>query len=339
MARVFITGGTGFLGYHLIKALSQRGYEITCLTRATSRTAPLEPFQVRFHRGTLFDVESLAEAIQGVQIVYHLAGTTKALDVEEFFRTNEKGTENLLLACRRVSPPPTVVVVSSLAAAGPLPRGQSSPHQEGDESCPISWYGKSKRAGELVAEKFAKDLPITIVRPPIIIGEWDKDGLEMFRPIKRTGIHLVPGYRRKFFSLVYAGDLAELLVAAAERGERLPADKATSHGGQGYYYAAFDETPSYGKLGKLMGQALGRRTLVIPVAPPVVWTVALCGEITAKIRRRPVVFHLDKAREALAGSWTCSPAKARQQLGFQTPLPLLERLKQTVAWYHEEKWL
>lgn len=337
MPKVFITGGTGFVGYHLVRALRERGHEIICLTRQSSRTAPLEPFGVRFFRGDLHDVESLTTALQGVQVVYHLAGTTKALNIHHFFHVNEKGTEALLTACRRVSPPPVVVVVSSLAAAGPIPPGTREPHREGDPPRPISWYGKSKRAGEQVAERFARDLPITIVRPPIILGEWDKDGLEMFRPIARTGIHLVPGYRRKFFSVVYAGDLAEMLVQAADRAERLPPDGSAD--GRGYYYVAFSECPSYGELGKLMGQALGHRTLVIPVAPPVVWTVALCGELTGRIRGRPVVFHLDKAREALAGSWICSPEKARQQLGFSTPHTLLERLQQTVEWYRREKWL
>ena len=338
MAKVFITGGTGFVGYHLVKALTERGHEVVCLVRATSRTGPLEPFGVRFHPGSLHDVESLVPALTGVQIVYHLAGTTKALKVDQFFQVNERGTESLLQACRRVSPPPVVVIVSSLAAAGPVRKGRE-PHREGEPSYPVSWYGKSKRAGELVAEKYAGELPITIVRPPIILGEWDKDGLEMFKPIARTGVHLVPGYRRKYYSVVYAGDLAELLVTAAERAERLPKPDGSTDKGQGYYYAAFDECPSYGELGKLMGKALGRRTLVIPVAPPVVWTVALLGELTAHLRRRPVVFHLDKAREALAGSWMCSAQKAREQLGFSTPKTLLERLEQTVKWYRREKWL
>jgi len=89
----------------------------------------------------------------------------------------------------------------------------------------------------------------------------------------------------------------------------------------------------------MMGEALGRRTLVIPVAPPVVWTVALFGEITGQLRKRPVLFTWDKAREALAGSWICSAAKARRQLGFETPIALLDRLRQTVAWYRQAQWL
>lgn len=342
MARVFVTGGTGFIGYHLIKALSAQGHEIVCLARKTSRIEPLRQFPVSFVYGDISDGNSIAEALAGVQIIYHLAGTTKALRREDFFKVNELGVKHLLEACRRAHVTPVVVIVSSLAAAGPILGQDRSPKREDSPSNPVSLYGKSKRAGEIMAESYAGDFPITIVRPAIVFGEWDKDCLEMFRPIARTGIHLIPGYRRKYYSLVYAGDLVNLLLKAAEKGERLPNQNRNSGSGEvgtGYYFAASDEIVSYGQLGKLMGEALGKRTLVIPVAPPVVWTVALSGEITGQIRRRPVVFHWDKAREALAGSWICSSQKARQQLGFETPLSLKERFRQTVAWYREAKWL
>jgi len=339
MAKVFVTGGTGFIGYHLIKALSERGHEIRCLARKTSRIEPLRPFGVQFVQGDIRDADSITGALSDVQIVFHLAGTTRALRREEFFRVNEHGTRHLLDACLRCKAPPVVVFVSSLAAAGPVVGRSLAPKVEESPCHPVSLYGISKRAGEKVAEKYAKDLPITIVRPGIVFGEWDKDCLEMFRPIARTGIHLVPGYRRKYYSLVYVGDLANLLIRAAEQGERLPANGQSGQPGQGYYFAAYEETPSYAQLGKMMGEALGRRTLVIPVAPPVVWTVALFGEITGQLRKRPVLFTWDKAREALAGSWICSAAKARRQLGFETPIALLDRLRQTVAWYRQAQWL
>lgn len=339
MAKVFVTGGTGFIGYHLIKALSEQGHEILCLARKTSRIEPLRQFPVKFIHGDIQDADSIAGTLSNVQVVFHLAGTTKALRREDFFRVNELGIENLLKACRQSKATPVVVFVSSLAAAGPVIGRNPTPKQEGAPSNPVSLYGISKRAGELVAERYARDLPITIVRPGIVFGEWDKDCLEMFRPIEKTGVHLVPGYRQKRYSLIYAGDLVNLLISAATKGERLPPNSDGAPPGQGYYFAACDETPSYAQLGRLIGQALGRRTLVIPVASPVVWTVAFFGEIVGQIRRRPVVFHWDKAREALAGSWICSASKARDQLGFQTPLPLAERLRQTAAWYREAKWL
>jgi len=339
MAKVFITGGTGFIGYHLIKALSQQGHDVVCLARKTSRIEPLREFAVKFVHGDICDSDSISAALSGVQIVFHLAGTTKALRRDDFFRVNELGVKNLLDACRQSPTTPVVVIVSSLAAAGPILGRNRSPKREGSPCNPVSLYGKSKRAGEIMAEGYAADLPITIVRPGIVFGEWDKDCLEMFRPIARTGIHLVPGYRRKYYSLIYVGDLVDLLLKVAANGERLPANRASAGSGTAYYFAASEETPSYGQLGKLMAEALGKRVVVIPVAPPVVWTVAFFGEIVGQIRKRPVVFHWDKAREALAGSWICSAQKARQQLGFETPRSLKERLQQTVAWYRQANWL
>lgn len=222
MAKVFVTGGTGFIGYHLIKALSEQGHEILCLARKTSRIEPLRQFAVKFIHGDIQDADSIAGTLSNVQVVFHLAGTTKALRREDFFRVNELGVENLLKACRQSKATPVVVFVSSLSAAGPVMGRNGVPKQEGAPSNPVSLYGISKRAGELVAERYARDLPITIVRPGIVFGEWDKDCLEMFRPIEKTGIHLVPGYRQKRYSLVYAGDLVNLLISAATKGERLP---------------------------------------------------------------------------------------------------------------------
>lgn len=340
MCKVFVTGATGFIGYHLVKALTESGRETTCLIRKTSRVEQIRRFGVRFVQGDLSNRESLTEALREVQVVYHLAGTTKALRPGDLYRTNERGVVELLEACRRVPNPPTVVLVSSLAAAGPAPAGRPILRTESDPARPVSFYGHSKRAGELAAEDRAGDVPITVVRPAIVFGEWDRDCFLMFRPIRRWGLHLVPGYRRKYFSLIHADDLVSLLLAAAERGERLPDPRnEDSAPGTGYYFAAGPENPTYGQLGKMMGAALGRRVLVVPIAPPVVWLVAAINTLIGRLTRRPKAFSLDKAREALAGSWVCSAEKAERQLGFRVAASLAKRLKQTADWYKAQGWL
>ncbi len=340
MSHVLVTGGTGFIGYHLVKAIRKRDQEVTCLIRKTSRVEQIRPFGVRFIEGDISNRESLMEPLRDVQVVYHLAGTTKALRRSDLYRTNENGVVEVLEACRRLPHPPVVVLVSSLAAAGPMPVGRLCLRKVEDPPRPVSFYGHSKRAGELAAESRAADIPITVVRPAIVFGEWDKDCLLMFLAIRRSGIHLVPGYRRKYFSLIHAEDLAALLISAAERGERLPGRREEKPDrGTGYYFAAGPENPTYGQLGPLIASALGKRTLVIPVAPPVVWLVAAVSTVIGRIRRRPQIFSLDKAREALAGSWTCSSEKAQQQLGFQVAAPLAARLKQTADWYFDQGWL
>ncbi len=337
MARVFVTGGTGFIGFHLVRALSEAGHTVSCLVRPTSRIQPLKRFGPEFVEANLFDVDSLHRAVEGCDVVFHLAGTTKALKRETYFRVNGDGARAVAEACARCSEPPRLIALSSLAAAGPAtpdrPRTEDQPAQ------PISVYGKSKRAGEIELEKFADRVPTTILRPAIVFGPWDKDCLQMFQPIYNTGVHMVPGFKPRYYSLVYVADLIPAILAAVDKGEHLPADPE-SEPGRGYYFIAGDECPSYAELGRMMGRALGRkRTLIIPAGVVGTWIAAAGAELIAQLRGRPMALHLDKAREALAPSWVCSAEKAKRDLGFSPQASLDERLRQTAEWYRERRWL
>src|SRR5262249_56705673 len=135
-------------------------------------------------------------AIANAQVVYHLAGLTKANAAEQFHRVNEVGVRNIIDAAAKKSSPPTVLVVSSLAAAGPAANADC-PRTESDPPAPVSHYGRSKRAGELAAETRAADLPITIVRPPIVLGPGDRTGAGFFRHIRRFRSFIVVNANRR----------------------------------------------------------------------------------------------------------------------------------------------
>ena len=339
MSKALVTGATGFIGPHLVEALARRGHEVACLVRATSRTERLEPFGPRLLQGDVTDAASLRAAVEHVDAVYHLAGVTKTLRSEEMTRVNEQGVRNVAEACAARTSPPVLIVVSSLAAAGPSPDNRL--RIESDPPRPVSHYGRSKRAGELAAESLADKLPISIVRPPIVFGEGDTDMLQMIRPIARFGLHLVPGLGRQRVSLIHAADLAEALIAATERGTRLPpASDGPRAPGRGYYFVAFDDHPTYRQLGRKIADAVGRRMMLVIPAPGVMtWIVAGASELLARLRRRPNIFNLDKAREATAGSWACSAEVASRELDFRPAAALDERLRQTVDWYRAHGWL
>jgi nucleoside-diphosphate-sugar epimerase len=338
--RVLITGASGFIGGRLTEWLAHHGVEVSGLVRAKSARDRLQLPRIKLCQGDVTDRDSLRAAVADVDVVFHLAGVIKALDYEGYRRVNEDGVKNVLEACAERTTPPTVVVVSSIAAAGPAVNNEQ-PKCEHDACTPVSRYGRSKRAGELVAEQWADRLPITVVRPAIIFGEHDPAMLPLFWPIRRFGVHVVPGLKLSRLSMLHVDDLVPLMLAAAERGQRLaPTGSPGVSSAQGYYFAAGDEAPTMRELGRLIGRAMSqRRTWIIPMPEFCGWIVGGGNELWSQIRRQPSIVNLDKIREATAGPWLCSTQRAQQELGHRVETPLVERLRQTAEFYFKAGWL
>jgi nucleoside-diphosphate-sugar epimerase len=174
----------------------------------------------------------------------------------------------------------------------------------------------------------------------MVFGEADRLCLPMFQPVARFGVHVVPGLGRHRFSLIHVADLVNLLILAAERGRRLQPAEKNETSAAGYYFAACPEHPTYAQLGRMVGTALGRRRVWVLFVPPMAtWLVAAAAEAISRTGWRPFGFSFDKAREARAGSWLCSPQRATDELGFSVAAPLADRLRQTAQWYLENGWL
>jgi nucleoside-diphosphate-sugar epimerase len=258
------------------------------------------------------------------------------------YEVNEEGTRKLTQACTACQKPPVLVILSSLEAAGSSP--DDTPRVESEPPTPTTTYGKSKLAGEHAAEEYAGEVPISIVRAPIVIGEWDRQVLNVFKLLRlaRFGFHPLPLRRTMRVSLIHAHDLSEFLLLVANRGERLASPKnMQDDSGQGLYYVAYGEHPTLAELMQMGSTALGEsQARVIHIPQEFLWVIAFPYEAWYRVRGgSPGVINLDKVKAAVAGSWTCSPAKARMQLGFMPSLPLIDRIQQTVDWYHDQEWL
>ncbi len=339
MQTVFVTGASGFIGRHVVQELLRRDLRLKCLVRGTSQVAQLQDPRIERITGTIEQPDSYRHALEGCDTVLHIAGLVTAMRAQELLDINGTATGNLARACRALRQPPRLVYVSSVAATGPPPPGKAV-RDESDAPSPVSNYGRSKRLGEIELQKEASGLEITVIRPGIVYGPADVNLLKMIKPIYRFRVHAVIGFRTPPLSLIYVDDLVQILLTAATTGETLAPQPHGEYSPQGYYFACDDaEYPNYWELGQRIAKSTDRRVVVWPLWRWVGRSIALSAQSANYLRGRPSFLSLDKVREAVASSWACSPAKARQQLGFEPSLGLDERLRQTVDWYKDNDWL
>jgi nucleoside-diphosphate-sugar epimerase len=321
-----VTGSTGFLGSWLVECLVAHGAKVRCLVRTSSNRAFLSESPVEFAIGDITDRESLATAMEGIDYVFHLAGLIKAPSEAAFNRVNGEGTRNVVTAAAaQTNRIHRLLIVSSLSASGPSRPG--SPIEESWTPCPISPYGKSKLLGENIARQHGENLPITIVRPPAIYGPRDRETLMLFQ-LARLSIH--PSIARSgAISVIHASDLAEGIVLAATHPRSI---------GKTYFLSG-DETPSAGELLRIIGEALGRKAVRIPVPDGTVRLAGRLAEIFRDVTGVPLIFDRWKAEEMAAGHWACSSGLARREIGFQPRIGLAEGIASTAKWYRANGWL
>ena len=318
-----VTGATGFVGSHLAEALHRRGDEITALVRSPRKAESLAPLGARIVAGDLDDPVALARAVEGQDVVFHVAGLVAARDEDEFLRCNRDGTAGLVAAAARAQAS-RFVYVSSMAAGGPAQPGH--PLTGSEPARPVTAYGRSKLAGEAVVA--AADVPWVIVRPPTVYGPRDREVLKVFR-MARIGIAPVFGDGTQQLSAVHGADLAAGLIAAGTA--------PTTPGN--IYYACHPEVVTSAAFVRAVGTALGRRVTLVPV--PVRLGRALLGatEAAARLAGRTTILTRDKANEFFQAAWTGDPAPLVRDAGWQPAYDLAAGLADTFRWYRSAGWL
>lgn len=336
MQRALITGATGFVGSNLVEFLLARDWQVRCLVRDSGKAQKIAAAGAELRVGSLPDANALGEAVRDVDVVFHVAGRVTALRRHDFQADNVDGTRAVLEASA-ARHQPAVIIVSSLAAGGPSEPG--APRRETDPNCPVSAYGRSKLAAELAAAEFADQVPLSIVRPPVVFGKGDRNSLALFKTVRATHLHLVPGYRDLPMSIVHVADLCDALLRAALSGRRV--DKMSGDAGMaaGTYYVTSGRTISYQEFGRLAALGLGRSVYVVPVPKAIFWLAGGAAEGVAQLRRRAGILNWDKVREAVAGSWECDDEKIRRELDYQPQASLEQRFADTARWYRKQGWL
>jgi nucleoside-diphosphate-sugar epimerase len=324
---VLVTGGTGFIGSHLVERLVADGARVRCLVRRKSSLAFLPVDRIELVYGDLASGEGLGEAVEGARTVYHLAGVTKSTSVDRYYTGNAKATGNLLAAIEAAREKPLRLVhVSTLAAVGPSEDGV--PLTEDAKPRPLTHYGKSKLQAEEAVRRSAFADRAVIVRPPVVYGPRDTDVYLVFRSASR-GVALRIGSHESYFSYIFAGDLAEMLVAAA-----------TAHAAAGRtYFAGNPEPASWGQFNAAVARLAGRKIHTVSVPPAMAFTLAFLSEVNSRLRGRESILSREKVREGRCRYWVANTSRAERELHFQTRTSLEDGIRKTLAWYKNSGWL
>lgn len=322
----FLTGGTGFVGSHVARALAARGWKVRALARggALRRSALPGGDGIEPVPGDLSGATDLSAAIAGAGAIVHVAGVTRARTLEDYRAVNALGTARIVEAARRVSPQALFVLVSSQAAAGPMREGR--PVREGDTPRPVSWYGTSKLEGE-EAVRTGWPGPWIVLRPAVVFGPGDRGLFILFRAAAR-GILPVPAGATRI-QVIRAERAADAIAEAAERP-----DLAGRTG-----FLADPEPVTTRALSEAIAELPRKRPLLVPVPRALIRLAGATQTALETLTRRSRPFNADKAREILAGDWVSDPEPLRSDLGLLAPPPLRQELAETWEWYVRQGWL
>lgn len=327
MAKVLVTGASGFVGSALVRALLTAREEVHVMVRNKDfQFLSIEGLSVIVHHGDILDYERVAKAVGGMDVVYHTASLYEFLpwctrQADQMELVNVEGTKNLLNASKQANVT-RFVYTSSIFAIG-----QPTDHAVVDEETPwhprqaVSHYARTKHEAEqLVLQEASFGFPAIIVNPGMVIGERDTrptpSGEILIKFLKKR----YPAYFDILFCTADVDDIARGHMLAAQKG-RL-GHKYILCNRQHHTLKEF-----FGMLEEVSGVAAPKIWLPMPTIDAFIWTDEL---ISAWTRHRPLI-PSDGVR--LARRYIeFSNLKAINELGF-VETPLETTLKKAVQWF------
>ena len=308
-----VTGGTGFLGRHVVAALARDGWRLRLLVRRAPAPPPAAggpPAEVV--DGALDDAAALRRLVEGARAVVHVAGLTKARRAAEFAAVNRDGSARLAQATAATAAPGArCVLVSSMAAR--------EPH--------LSPYAASKRAGEdaAIAALDGAGVAWVVLRPSVIYGPWDREGLALLR-MARAPVAPVPRAPEPRIAMVHAADaaaaVAALCRAGGPAGARFEVTDAR-HAGYGWR-----------ELLRLLGGLMEREApRFVPVPDGAMLAAGAAAEAWAAATGRASLFGRGKAREILHRDWGSAPERQPPPAVWTPRVGLESGLRETLDWW------
>ena len=321
---IFVTGGTGFLGRHLVRTLLGQGHRLRLFVRKTSDISWLPKQGVELVWGDVNSQKSLLEGIQGCRYVVHAAGFFRFWGpFETFDRVNLHGTR-LVAEAALLAKVERMIYVSTLAVVG---RPEKNQIIDEEARCrPQDPYQHSKLSAEnmLLEMTASQELPALILRPGAYYGPGSHYGfnrLFIIEPMHGWRVK-VEGGRRLTFP-VYVPDVAQSIL------------QALSLGRVGQVYNISDQSPSHNQVNQIVSELLGISSWRLSVPRIPMLGLAAVQEGLAKLSRREPFYPLN-LRHYVFNDWNVSSEKAAGELGF-APTPLEVGLKSTVQWLKSGK--
>jgi dihydroflavonol-4-reductase len=314
--KTLVTGGSGFIGSHLTRALAERGDELVLLLRKTSSTRFLEDIEFKRVTGDVTDRRAVRRAMADVDTVFHAAGRTslRAADRDAVFETNVKGTRVLFSEALEAGVK-RAILTSSVAAIGP-----AKPHSTNDEDAPFTAgnlgiaYVNSKHEAEVEAMRLAvHGLPLVTVNPTFVLGP-DSPGGTSMHLVRRFLLGRIPAYVDGALNIVDVRDVAAGHLLAERKGNV----------GERYILGGRNFTLDrlFADLSRLSG--VPAPELRLPAG------LAANGAELAQRAGLPFAASPDEIRSGGLW-WTFRNTKAKRELGF-SPRPHEETLEDAVRW-------
>jgi nucleoside-diphosphate-sugar epimerase len=321
---VLVTGGTGFLGSCLVRRLLSDGMRVRVLARSPVTAKPLADQGAQIVAGDITDRAAVRAAVDGADVVYHLAGRLliPGVPATEYQQTHVKGTRLLLACCQNGSTPRRFVHCSTTGVLG------VTGDQPADESAPIrptNIYEATKAEAErAVRETWRSGFPAVIARPGLVYGPGDHHLLPLFQAVLRQRFRPI-GRRKVWLHPIYIDDMIEALVRCGQR------DGAV---GECFHLAGREPVP-LAEIANAIARAGGTRLPPGYIPLPAAQAVAVLGDqLPPKLRRSAP---LTRSRlDFLTHSRIYDVTKAMRLLGFTAATDLPTGAARTMSWYWQQ---
>ncbi|GIW71499.1 MAG: dihydroflavonol-4-reductase [Planctomycetota bacterium] len=331
--RALVTGGTGFIGAAVVRALLAAGWQVRALVRPGADTANLDGLPVERATGELGERAALRSALAGADALFHLAAAYTLASGRRarqlLYRTNVEGTRALMEEALAAGVP-RIVYTSSVAVLAPPAHPEAPPADERSEpveSAIVGPYKHSKYLADRLVRAMVRErgLPAVLVLPSAPIGPRDRKPTPTGRIVLDFLCGRMPAYLDTGLNVVDVDDCARGHLLALERG--VPGERYIL-GGQNLTLRQILEA-----LAELTGLPAPRVRLPYAVA----WTAALASEAWARLRGGEPRVPLSGVRMARKYMWFDS-ARARSELGF-APSDARRALARAARWYCEHGYV